>query len=635
MTDVITLRVEHRSCSIRRRLERISRGSALVGCLVVACFFEPAQGWQTDFSSRNTPSHVAEIASDAAGDVIAAGGDRNKFFVAKYDGGSGEILWKRNVDSCCRAGGLAVDGAGNVLTAGVTHSGSTGNYLFTVVKLAPTDGAVLWRYDTMGASSQSAQANDLVLYAGGDVVAVGFRKSSNAGDDAHVVKLAAMTGALVWSTDLGGTAGGSDTARGVALDTSGNVLLGGYMAQTGSGADALVAKLDGTDGTELWRTTIDGSANDDDDIRAIAVDSANDVIAAGVLKNLGSRDLFVVKLEGDTGAELWRREIDAGVEDLIRDIDVDSANDIALVGDVGTTPNTDFVVAKIAGATGADLWRHDLNGTSWSDDRGAEVAFTATGDVLAVGEMGNIDTAVDLVAVRFAGATGAETWRARLSGRGGADSYDVGLNGSTLAHAIAADADGNVLLGGTLINSLRPDYDFAVAKVDGLSGADLLAGKKLLLADTGTYRKLKMQATGGVGIAPAGPSDPRTTGAVLEIYNPSSGETASVSLPADGWSAVENQYGVKAFKFIGDSTAPNPCKALIKPNRYVKVACKGPEIAFSLDETSQGTLALQMTTGSGSEVRRYCLSFGGTVVADTLGLFAAKDAPGPVACPFP
>ena len=72
---------------------------------------------------------------------------------------------------------------------------------------------------------------------------------------------------------------------------------------TATGADFTVIKFDGMSGTELWRKTINGTANDFDTTFAVTVDAAGDVVAAGVIKNIGTGDDFiVVKLSGADGS---------------------------------------------------------------------------------------------------------------------------------------------------------------------------------------------------------------------------------------------------------------------------------------------------------------------------------------------
>ena len=101
--------------------------------------------------------------------------------------------------------------------------------------------------------------------------------------DAFVAKLDA-SGALVWNTFLGGS--GADEGRGIAVDASGNVYVGGYsnatwgspvQAHSGDG-DAFAAKLDAS-GALVWNTFL-GSSGDDWGL-AIAVDASGNVYVGG------------------------------------------------------------------------------------------------------------------------------------------------------------------------------------------------------------------------------------------------------------------------------------------------------------------------------------------------------------------
>jgi hypothetical protein len=58
------------------------------------------------------------------------------------------------------------------------------------------------------------------------------------------------------------------------------------------------------------RSRIDGTASGDDKANALALDPSGDVLAAGSMRNVGTQDDLTVKLAGATGAELWRRDVD-------------------------------------------------------------------------------------------------------------------------------------------------------------------------------------------------------------------------------------------------------------------------------------------------------------------------------------
>src|SRR4029078_8557903 len=80
------------------------------------------------------------------------------------------------------------------------------------------------------------------------------------------------------------------------------------------------------------------------------------------------------------------------------------------------------VVRKLAGASGAELWRTDVMGTAsgglsvGNGDEGKDLVVNAAGDVFAVGYVDNLTTRRDAVVVRLDGATGAEIWHLELDG---------------------------------------------------------------------------------------------------------------------------------------------------------------------------------------------------------------------------
>jgi hypothetical protein len=127
--------------------------------------------------------------------------------------------------------------------------------------------------------------------------------------------------------------------------------------------------------------------------------------------------------------------------------------------------------------------------------------------------------------------------------------------------------------------------------------------------------------------------DPMTNGAFVQLWNPTSGESACLPLPAAGWTATVDTYTLRPlFRYRDDDFVHGPCKtATIRHTRVLTVSCQATTqpIPFSLDEAAQGSLAVHLTSGDAT----YCALFGGTVVADTTGRqFRARSAPRPAAC---
>jgi hypothetical protein len=70
----------------------------------------------------------------------------------------------------------------------------------------------------------------------------------------------------------------------------------------------------------------------------------------------------------------------------------------------------------------------------------------------------------------------------------------------------------------------------------------------------------------------------------------------------------------------------------------VRAICRGSDLSLSLDEASQGELAVRLDLGAKHSV---CASFGGEISHDegtgasSQGRFTAKAAPAPPSCPVP
>ena len=131
------------------------------------------------------------------------------------------------------------------------------------------------------------------------------------GVDAFVTQLSADGSTVLYSTYLGGSS--DDGARGIAVDAAGDILVAGGTASPDFptqnalqpqnaggeqfGTDGFAAKLSGTTGQLIYSTYLGG--RDDDSVTALTVDSAGEVLLAGVT---ASDDFPLVQpLQGQLG----------------------------------------------------------------------------------------------------------------------------------------------------------------------------------------------------------------------------------------------------------------------------------------------------------------------------------------------
>jgi cysteine-rich repeat protein len=169
-----------------------------------------------------------------------------------------------------------------------------------------------------------------------------------------------------------------------------------------------------------------------------------------------------------------------------------------------------------------------------------------------------------------------------------------------------------------------------LASVHGAVAADHLQdGLKLVLKASAAGEKLVWVSKSPALALPASP--PTDVGATLDIVNPGSGESATLSLPAGVWAA--NGAGT-VLKFVNKEApnGPSPVKvAVLKDAKVLKVVARATGI--TLDETTQGSLGVALTVGND----RYCSVFdgplgNGVVIRDQPGQFIGKHAVAPAAC---
>jgi hypothetical protein len=130
-----------------------------------------------------------------------------------------------------------------------------------------------------------------------------------------------------------------------------------------------------------------------------------------------------------------------------------------------------------------------------------------------------------------------------------------------------------------------------------------------------------------VSPAPGGPGDPTTAGATLRVYNAAgSGELVTVTLPATGWTVAGSGYRFRAPS--GPITAVR-----VKADR-IAIRGRGASWGYTLDEASQGRVALRLRLGTASA---WCAEAGEPPRApriDTVDRFVAQPRTlPPTVCP--
>jgi uncharacterized protein (AIM24 family) len=263
----------------------------------------------------------------AFGTTLALSGSKTDF-IAKYNS-SGSVAWIARIGgaSSDTANAVAVDSGGNVIVAGYFTSTTLTAYnaggsafgttltnlggLNTFIAKYNSSGSVVWLAKIGGTLYD--YSTGIAVDSGDNVIVSGYFSSTTltaynsgggafgttltklGGQDAYIAKYDS-SGSVAWIARLGGTTA-DDAATGLAVDSSGNVIVAGYydsatltaynsgggafgttLTKLG-GADAYIAKYTSS-GNVVWLARL-GGATDNERANAVAVDSTGNAIVSG------------------------------------------------------------------------------------------------------------------------------------------------------------------------------------------------------------------------------------------------------------------------------------------------------------------------------------------------------------------
>jgi enterochelin esterase-like enzyme len=327
-----------------------------------------------------------------------------------------------------RAGGVAVDAAGNVyqaLAAGGSVAGQpyAGDKDLVLVKDSPT-GTRLWTREL--GTARLERAYGIALDPAGDVVVTGYTNgdldgghAANTTDDAFVVKFD-PAGNRTWLRQFG-VPGVADRGYALATDATGNIYVTGYtrgnLAATNLGdKDVYVAKLDPS-GNQLWVQQF-GSAGED---KGWGVAATGDGIRLGGMTSgaigtsAGALDGWVARYDA-AGNRAWVQQFGTAGNEEVWGLTADAAgNTYVAAYSAGSfagplAGDKDIVAARFDPA-GALAWSDQL-GTDLND-KGAAVSLDGAGNLYLAGfSDGAVGTNVgkfDAVLVKY-GADSARQW---------------------------------------------------------------------------------------------------------------------------------------------------------------------------------------------------------------------------------
>lgn len=385
------------------------------------------------------------------------------------------VAWVRQFGTSVSdpARSLAVDSSGNLYIAGYTsgaftgQSSSGGEDIF-LRKYSPAGGEIWTR---QFGTSNHEEPYSITVDSAGNAYVAGYTlgtftgQTGSGGDDAFLRKYDA-SGNEGWTRQFGTS--NNEWARAVKADGPGNVYVAGYTwgtfpGQSSSGSqDAFLRKYDST-GSAAW--TRQFGTSDKDDIRELAIDSSNNIYAAGYTYatlpgqvSSGGQDAFLRKFDS-SGSELWTRQFGTSGEDYARSVALDITGNIFVAGYTSgaftgqsSLGGQDAFLRKFD-SSGNELWTRQFG--SSSDDFAYGVKIDSAGNSYVTGytqgvlpgmtSTGNAD-----IFLRVYNPAGSVAWTRQLGSPGFDAAWSVDLDSqdnSYLAGYTMGALPGQIYLG--------------------------------------------------------------------------------------------------------------------------------------------------------------------------------------------
>jgi len=186
-----------------------------------------------------------------------------------------------------------------------------------------------------------------------------------------------------------------------------------------------------------WQFQFDGGSQKTDAAEALAVDSNGDVLVSGVTTSSYQIDYLVFKLSGRTGSELWRRVFDEPSEPFeFHTLSLDSRSDVILAGAAlnGPFQGRTFTIVKLSGSSGDTLWRKELPFEAGSPSAATIATIDGNSDIIATGLFFDASSLCKnkYIILKLSGLDGRVIWR-----------YALPVERICLANPLTLDVDEN------------------------------------------------------------------------------------------------------------------------------------------------------------------------------------------------
>lgn len=400
-------------------------------------------------------------------------------FWAASAGGAGGPYWISALGSSgddTRPEEIALDSLLNSYAIGITSPSGSLNRGFLLVKRDLT-GAIQWQRKLSGVLDD--QGKGIAIDSSDNVLVVGHTSTNANVIDAQIAKYNSA-GTLQWQKRIGGSS--IDNAYGVSTDASDNLYIIGEQASSGAGSyDCMILKYNSS-GTLQWQKSLGGTGQED--FKSVKVDSSGNSYALGTTNSAGAggRDIILAKYDS-SGTIQWQRFLGGSGSDVGYSVALDSSDNVYLTGYTNSTGagNYDALLAKFD-SSGTLQWQKTLGSDQQEFSYAAAIDSNNNFFILAASNVAGAGY-YDLEIAKFDSA-GILQWQR---------SFSVGAQQS--ARSIAVDSVDDIYILGQEQNITASDYGNLTAKLPNngsltgtyvLNGVSIVYSASSLTVGTGT-----------------------------------------------------------------------------------------------------------------------------------------------------
>ncbi len=268
------------------------------------------------------------------------------------------------------------------------------------LRLANTDGEILWNEKVGGPAMLDDRAWDVVVDGNGDVIVTGFSANADETADFLTIKHAGGDGHMVWERRMPGAVNNTNRGGWLAALPGGDIVMANRTWLAGVSFDVVLQRYASADGSVLWSEQYNGPASAADDPRDMIPDGAGNVVVVGV----SDGDFMTLRFDVADGNLLWQEFLDGpmGWYDLANCAAPGPDGSVIVAGFTdGGSSTWDATVAAYDLGTGDELWTLVYDGADGLTDELRAVSLSEAGDLYVAGYSYAYATDMDMLALRY------------------------------------------------------------------------------------------------------------------------------------------------------------------------------------------------------------------------------------------